>query len=67
MQCTKISTKFEFGGQKSKVKVTRHKKNEKVRQFVLESSSGVWSSCAIFSGVVLGGVATPVRKSAHAV
>jgi len=45
---------------RSKVKGEGHgdKKNEKVRHFVLESSSGA---------AVLGGAATPVGKSAHAV
>ena len=56
-----------FRMSRSNVKVTGSK-NEKVRHFVLESSSGVRSySAAFLSGAVLGGAATPVGKSAHAV
>jgi len=65
VHCTKISPDFECQGQRSKLQGT---KDEKVRHFVLESSSGVRSCCAAFlSGAVLGGAAIPVGKSAHAV
>ena len=43
-------------------------KKEKVQHFVPELSSGAQSSCgSFFSGAVLGGVATLVGKSVHAV
>jgi len=54
----------------SKVKGQGHRghKNEKVRQFVLESSSGAQSSCGIFPERSSGArSSTPVGKSAHAV
>jgi len=50
----KISPEFECHGQRSEVKVTWDNKNEKVRHFVRESSSGARSSCVIFSKAVLG-------------
>jgi len=59
VQCTKISPEFAFGGQRSKVKVTRDKK-EKCDIFP-ESSSRA-PSCA----AVVASAATPVGKSAHA-
>ena len=65
MHCTKISPDFECQGQRSKLQGT---KDEKVRHFVLESSSGVRSySAAFFIGSGPGGAATLVGKSAHAV
>ena len=51
MHCTKTSPEFEC--QRSKVNVTGVK-NEKVRHFVRESSSGSGLYAAFFSGVVLG-------------
>jgi len=56
---------------RSKVTVTGDK-NEKVRHFVWELSSGARSLCGFFLGAVLGAVvssvsSTPVGKSAHAV
>jgi len=54
VQCTKISPEFECQGQRSKVKAAEDKKNEKVRHFVWESSSGARFSCGSFSGAVLG-------------
>jgi len=61
---TKISPEFERQGQRSRSPGT---KNQKVRHFVRESSSGAWSSCGILSGAVLEGASTPVGKSAHAI
>jgi len=58
VHCTKISPKFEFGGQKSKVKVTRDKKRKSVA-FFGERSSG--------AQVVSSASSTPVGKSAHAI
>jgi len=45
VQCTKISPEFEFGNQRSKVKVTTDKKTKK---------------CGIFSGAVLAGASCVV-------
>jgi len=64
------SDEFECQGQRSKVKVTGDKKNEKVRHFVRESSSGAQCSCGIcFSsgpwGAVLGGLACGVCLVKH--
>jgi len=50
VHCTKISHEFECHGQRSKVKVTGDKKNEKVWHFVQESSSGARSLCSILFG-----------------
>jgi len=47
VQRTKISPDFECQGQRSRSPGT---KNEKVRRFVRESSSGARSSCGIFFG-----------------
>jgi len=64
MHSTKISPEFECQGQ---ISWSQEQKNEKVRHFVRDSSSGARSSCGIVSGAVLWGAATPVGKSAHAV
>jgi len=47
VHCTKLSPEFEFVGQRSKVKVTREKKNETLQHF---------------SGAVLGGASCVVRQ-----
>ena len=69
MRCIKVSPEFECQGQRSKVKATGDKKNEKMRHFVPESSSGARSSCGILFGSGTRGPrsTTPVGKSAHAV
>jgi len=54
VHCTKILQEFQCQGQSSRSSGT---KNESVWHFVWESSSGVRSSCGIFSGVVLRGAA----------
>jgi len=59
VQCTNISSEFEFVGQRSKAKVTRTK-NEKGGIF-RERSSGSGAR------VVSSASCTPVGKSAHAV
>jgi len=47
VHCTKISPELDCQGQRSKVKVTQDK-NEKVRHFVWESSSGDGPRAAFF-------------------
>jgi len=54
---------FECQGQRSKVKVTGTKKNEKLRHFV----QGSVLVRHFFSGAVIGCASTPVGKSAHVV
>jgi len=49
VRCTKMSSEFECQGQGSTIKVTGTK-NEKVRRFVRESSSGERSSGGFFYG-----------------
>ena len=55
MHCTKISPEFEFGGQRSKVKVTRDKKTD------------FFSEAVLGARVVSSASSTPVGESAHAV
>jgi len=64
VRSTKISTEFECQGQRSRSPGTKTKKCS----IVLGSRpQGHGPSAAFISGAVLGGAATPVGKSAHAV
>jgi len=51
----KISPKFEFGGQRSKVKVTRDKKTKKCGILFGSRPMERGPRAAFFSGAVLGG------------
>jgi len=65
VHCTKISPDFECQGQRSR---SPGQKNEKVRHFFWSRPLGCGPIVRRFlSGAVLGGAATPVGKSAHAV
>jgi len=66
LQKSRPSSNVKVKGQRSRSPGTKTK-NEKVRHFVWQSSSGARSSFSIFTGTVLAGAATPVGNLAHAV
>jgi len=67
VQCTKISPEWECQSQRSKVKVTVDKKNEKCGILFGICPLVRGPRAALFSGAVLGSASTPMGKSAHAV